>query len=172
MKTLIAIDPGSNGGVACYFEGAKIPITTFGFATMTEMDIINEFRSIKEKADGECVAVLEDLQRFSPQPAAMMSVYAESFGVLKGALMTLGFRLVKVRAQKWQKALALFPVKHPKMSKGAPVLDKHGKQKMEKNTSEWKRTLKARAQELYPNHASTLQTADALLILDWARRFL
>lgn len=144
---------------------------------MTQTDIIDQFRNVKAEGTGrECVAVLEDIQRFSQQPAAMMSVYAESYGVIKGALMTLGFRIVIVRSQKWQKALALFPVKYPKMRKckrtGAmiPVLTDSGEPKMEKRQSEWKRTLKARAQELYPDLEVTLQNADALLLLEYARK--
>lgn len=171
MKTLLAIDPGANGGAAVFQDTVK-GIATFGFSTMTQMDIIDEFRNIKiaSQPDRECVAVLEDIQRFSQQPAAMMSVYAESYGVIKGALMTLGFRIVIVRSQKWQKALALFPVKYPVIKDGKPVVGKNGKPKMAKKDAEWKRTLKARAQELYPGVVSTLQNADALLILEWARK--
>lgn len=173
MRTILAVDPGASGGAAVWVEGHSV--YTFGFATMTQMDIISKFRMVKE-AKGECVAVLEDIQRFSQQPAAMMSVYAESYGVIKGALMTLGYRIIIVRSQKWQKALALFPVKYPKMAKCKktgnliPVIGKNGQPKMEKKASEWKRTLKARAQELFPNLETTMQNADALLILEYARK--
>jgi hypothetical protein len=168
MKTLISIDPGAGGGMAIRFPD-DVPITTFGFETLTEGDIIDRMRSVKAASKGECIAILEDIQRFSPQPAAMMSVYAESFGVIKGALMTLGYRVVKVRSQTWQKALSLVPVKHPKMKGGEPVM-KNGKPVMEKKAAEWKRTLKARAQELFPDVEVTLQNADALLLIEWARK--
>lgn len=36
--------------------------------------------------------------------------------------------------------------------------------------ADWKRKLKAQAERLFPGQRVTLATADALLILEWARR--
>jgi hypothetical protein len=148
---LIAIDPGKKGGVAGYDPNSKNPLFSFGLENMTENDIIAEFRAIKDRDFGH-VAVMEELQPFSRSPAAHVAVYARSYGVIKGALMTLGFRLHTVRSQKWQKALSV------------------GRKKDSANDREWKNKLKAKAQELFPNQEITLQTADAFLILEWARR--
>jgi hypothetical protein len=146
---IIAIDPGVAGGIAGYDSNSNNPVFSFGFSTMTESDIVAEIKSIRER-EPQCVAVIEELQRFSPAPAAKMAVYAASYGVLKGALLALGFRIHTVRSQRWQSDLAL------------------GK-KGEMKSPEWKRKLKERAQQLFPGHKMTLQSADALLILEWAR---
>jgi hypothetical protein len=116
---------------------------------MTQSDIVSELKTLRER-EPQCVAVIEELQRFSPAPAAKMAVYAESYGVIKGALLALGFRIHTVRSQRWQADLAL---------------GKKGDMKQ----PEWKRKLKERAQQLFPGHKMTLQSADALLILEWAR---
>lgn len=174
MRTIIAIDPGVHGGVAVYDEAATKPFSAFGFDGMSQADIIAEFSVIRQRA-GEVVAVLEEIERFMPaMPGASISVYAESYGVLKGALMALGYRLETVRARKWQSGLGLAPERRQKTNGGTPVFKtlKNGTVKpvMEKDGPEWKRTLRARAQQLYPGIAATLQNADALLILEWARR--
>lgn len=153
MKTIIAIDPGVAGGYAVYYPECVEPHVTEGFSTMTPREIIDEFKAIRQGTGGELIAVMEDIQRFSPMPAARMAEYAMSFGVLKGALMALDFRVELVRAQKWQKELSIG-------SKGDTAQGK------------WKRKLKAKAQELFPGVNVTLQTADALLILEWAKRTL
>jgi len=61
-------------------------------------------------------------------------------------------RVELVRPQKWQKALGL------------------GSASGCASKTEWKNKLKAAAQRLYPHLKPTLATADALLILDFARR--
>ena len=77
-----------------------------------------------------------------------MFSFGEGFGFLKGCLMSLGFRVVLVRPQRWQKQLSLGSKKE------------HGKA--------WKNHLKANAQRLFPNAEITLKTADALLLLEYA----
>ena len=81
-----------------------------------------------------------------------MGMYKFGFqsGVIHGILMSLGIEPKYVPPKTWQKALDL---KKGKMSK-----------------TPWKNLLKAKAQELFPNQKVTLATADALLILEFARR--
>jgi hypothetical protein len=75
---------------------------------------------------------------------------AQNFGRIEGAAIALGWRMVRVHPKQWQKA--------------------HGLVKSGATQGEWKRRLRALAAELYPGQDVTLKTADALLILDWARR--
>lgn len=81
--------------------------------------------------------------------AGAMFTFGEGFGFLKGALMALGFEIILVRPAKWQGALSL--------GKKAS----HGK--------DWKRHLKSEAQRRFPTCNVTLKTADALLLLAYAK---
>ena len=71
--------------------------------------------------------------------------------MLYGAAVCLGWKMHRVRPAIWQKA-------HTCGTKG------------ERSTTEWKNVLKARAAELFPTVDVTLWNADALLILDAAKR--
>ena len=81
---------------------------------------------------------------------AAMAKLQRQAGQVEGVCQALGFRIVMVPPQKWQKALGLGNRKD------------HDKQ--------WKNHLKAEAQRLYPNINVTLKTADALLLLEYARK--
>ena len=63
----------------------------------------------------------------------------------------MGWEVRRVRPAIWQKA-------HPVGTKG------------DLTTTQWKNKLKARASELFPQIKVTLGNADALLLLDAARR--
>jgi hypothetical protein len=144
MTSLLAIDPGAKGGYAVRIG----EITRSGNLPATEGDIIELFRSF---APDECY--LEDLVKYTGvnMPSSAMATYASNWGFLKGVLQTLGCRVVLVRPQEWQKSLSLGT------SKGI-------------SKTIWKNKLKERAQQLFPAEKVTLQNADALLILEYARK--
>ena len=149
MHTIIAIDPGANGGIAVRFSEYKeaYPMPdTFG-------DIIDLFRSRSIYApSGNIVCYLEKVSGFAGKgrPGAHMFKFGEGFGFLQGVIMSASIKLVLVRPQEWQKHFAL------------------GTAKACVNKREWKNKLKAEAQRRFPTLAVTLKTADALLILDYA----
>lgn len=103
--------------------------------------------------DADRVAYLEDLVKYTGRnmPSSAMATYASNWGIIKGILTVLRYRIVLVPPKKWQAALGLG-------SKGKST------------TTEWKNKLKQRAEQLYPNIKVTLATADALLILEAARQ--
>lgn len=141
---ITAIDPGAHGGIAILSEDVQaFPLP------QSEGDILEILQPIK----GSTV-YLEDLVKFTGtmMPGSAMATYASNWGFLKGALMALECRMVLVSPQKWQKALGLGT------SRG-------------KTKTQWKNKLKERAQQLYPSVKVTLATADALLILEYARAF-
>jgi hypothetical protein len=72
-------------------------------------------------------------------------------GVLYGCAVAHAWEVHRIRPAIWMKA-------HPIGTKG------------DLTTTAWKNKLKARASELFPNETVTLWNADALLILDAARR--
>jgi hypothetical protein len=85
------------------------------------------------------------------QPGARMFTFGRSYGGLVMACMMVGLAVHEVRPLVWQKALGL----HRKKTQAPPA---------------WKNRLKGLAQKLYPELKVTLETADALLILEYARR--
>jgi hypothetical protein len=145
---IICIDPGKNGGVAIYDAALnkvvahKIPPTDRELVTLIEGSMGDETE-----------AYLEDLVKFtgSPMPSSAMAAYASSWGFIRGLLVALKIKVTMPTPQKWQKALGLGT------SKGI-------------SKTEWKNKLKNRAEQLHPHIQVTLATADALLILEAARK--
>lgn len=143
---IIAIDPGKNGGIAIdYSDGAQVynmPPTVGDLKYFLVGDLTpNEFK-----------VVIEEVGAYhGGNMGHSLAKLNRHMGQLEGVFQTLGFRVELVRPMKWQKALGL---------------------KKEKNMSNtnWKNKLKAMAQRLYPNLNITLRTADAVLILEYARR--
>ena len=151
---MIAIDPGAGGGVA---------VSVFGVIDARPMpatggDLLALLRCLKDAADKsgvETVCVLEQaggFDRKAPRGPAMFKL-GEDCGFIKGATQAIGIRLVLVRPQTWRKVFGL------------------GTAASCANSREWKNRLKAEAQRRFPNYGATLQTAEALLILEWAREF-
>ncbi|MEI6195979.1 MAG: hypothetical protein WCS42_16790 [Verrucomicrobiota bacterium] len=153
MKVVIAIDPGVAGGVAVFAFGKTFCHPMPG----TEGDRLELIRDLKRTADTEgadCLCVLEEVNGFvgKAQPGSAMFKFGEGYGFLKGVVQALGIRLVLVRPQVWQRVFGL------------------GTASRCASKSEWKNKLKAEAQRRFPELTVTLQTADALLILDWSMR--
>lgn len=145
-ENILAIDPGKSGGFAYADSEGNIHCCPM---PQTEGDVLDTLRTLS--ASGIRTAIVEHVVGFIPgSGAGAMFTFGEGFGFLKGCLMSLGYRVELVRPAKWQGALSLG-------TKAA-----HGKQ--------WKNHLKETAQRLFPGCEVTLKTADALLILEWARR--
>ncbi len=149
-KYYIGVDPGASGGIAVIDRNGKV-VECCNMPD-TPMEILEFFR--KYGAD-EVVCVLEDVGQGMPgQSSSATAKFARHNGHLEMALLALGIKTVKVRPQKWEKTYAL----------GSS--SKHGK-------SEWKRMLKERAQQLFPQLGKkvTLKTCDALLIAEYCRKY-
>jgi hypothetical protein len=119
----------------------------------TEGDLVSVLRDIAAEPT-EAVVVVEEVSGYigKAQPGSSAFKFGRNFGFILGVLQTLGVRVELVRPQKWQKALSL------------------GSASGCASKTEWKNKLKGAAQRLYPHLKPTLATADALLILDYARR--
>ena len=100
------------------------------------------------------MAFVEEVSGYAgtAQPGSRMFTFGRNFGFILGVLQTLGVRIELVKPSKWQKALSL------------------GTASACASKTIWKNKLKACAQRLYPNLHVTLQTADALLILEYGRK--
>jgi hypothetical protein len=158
MKTIIAIDPGKSGGIAVGIVGPDSGLVTCYPMPATDGDVLALLRDVTAAAvikNRELVAYIELVCGYTGgagAPGSAMFNFGMGFGFLKGVVMTLGIRLVLVRPQEWQKSFHL------------------GSASICSKKSDWKRKLKAEAQRLFVGQSVTLKTADALLILDWARR--
>ena len=145
MKTIIAIDPGMNGGIAIQEAGVsqayKMPDTI--------TDIRDGFLNALEFQD-DVTVYLEDVHTMKGQGIVSSGKFMRHQGCLETAAICLGYKLIYVRPQVWQKALGL--------------LTKKGDSK-----TQHKNKIKAFAQQRYPHIKVTLATADALAILEYAK---
>lgn len=166
---LLAVDPGKAGGFASW-NGALL--NQFQMPE-TQGDLVNLIRAIGN-GEPDKVAVIEEVVVFFNEDkggegdtaeaqakaqgrkvgmAIRRSKMMTNYGFLLGALMMAGWRVETVRPQQWQKSLSL------------------GSKKDSGSDTAWKNKLKSVAQRLYPQMKKvTLGTADALLILEYARR--
>ena len=148
-QTIVAIDPGKNGGIAWQSPDEKACCVKM---PETEGDLIT---LIRERAcvhnTGQVVFHVENMVKHMGAgiPASAMAVYARNFGFLCGCIQMTGCVLRLVTPQEWMKSLGM------------------GK-KRDYEGREWKNHLKSEAQRRYPHLNITLCTADALLILSHA----
>lgn len=144
---LLAIDPGVSGGFA-WCDGDAVGCCPM---PQTEGDVLDKLREIS--AGGIRSILIEDQNGFCGNacPGSAMFNFGRGFGFILGASQALGFSIELVRPQKWQKALSL------------------GSKKDVGGSGPWKRKLKEQSQRLFPYQDVTLKTADALLILHYAR---
>lgn len=148
-KAILAIDPGQKGAFAwigtdgvCHFE--NMPGTPY--------EILELVRRVKAESAVE-VCYLEDVGYGMPgQSSSATAKFARHNGHLEMALMAEGIRIVRLTPQKWERSLGFG------LSKGFTKV-------------EWKRKLKQRSQELYPQFKVTLTNSDALLLLEAGRRY-
>jgi len=146
--TLIAIDPGVSGGIAyCGPDGEAACINM----PDTEAKIVDAIRMIVA-ARGNGRSYIEDVPKFTGRniPSSTTAVMFQNVGVIRGALIAMGIPMVSVPPKQWQKH---FPVGSKSSCSGS---------------AEWKRKLRAQAENRFPHLNVTLKTADALLILEYA----
>lgn len=138
----IAIDPGASGGLAW-----RMGSESGAFALpKTPGEIVTRLKTLHHEVN---VAFIEDVPKFTGAniPGSTVAVLFHNFGFLEGALMALGYTVIRIKPQAWQKALGL-----GSRAKGQPK-------------AEWKRKLKSEAERRFPHVDVTLSTSDALLIL-------
>jgi hypothetical protein len=144
---MVAIDPGASGGIASVtingmVDAIKMP--------ETEGDVLEKLKNLRVYHDTILIEQVGGYVGGAGSPGSAMFNFGRGFGFLLGVSMTLGYRIIMVRPQTWQKALSLGN------SKGM-------------TKTEWKNKLKAEAQRRFPKLSVTLSTADALLILEYGR---
>ena len=179
MKLLIAIDPGTSGGLAILAPNRIPPI---GACAMPETmgDICRTFEAsiVHANGAGSIRAYIERVSGFAGEnhPGSAMFNFGEGYGAIQGMLMALKIPFELVSPQTWQKALGVGTMGRVKanfmgLSSEQIKAEKARVAKLNYIASrDWKNRLKATAQQLYPDMVVTLKTSDCLLILEYARR--
>ena len=146
---MIAIDPGESGGVASLDAMGRVTAEGMPATEGDILELLMTHKHVHQLERMDLVAVMEEVGGYCGQacPGSAMFNFGRNFGFLLGVLQATGWRVVLVKPQKWQKVLGLGT--------------KSGLTK-----TQWKNKLKERAQQLHPSLKVTLQTADALLILE------
>lgn len=151
-NTIIAIDPGASGGIAIRDKDATADVCHAMW--QTEGDIVEGLRAARFNDNGQPVAYVEQVGGYVAgcvAPGSAMFTFGRGFGFLLGCLQSMEYKVVIVQSKAWQKTVGVG-------SKG------------DMTTTKWKNKLKQRAQQLYPSLKVTLKTADALLILEHAKK--
>lgn len=151
MKRIISVDPGASGGFAWMEATGFVACMAM---PKTEGDIVELINETLLGTTTDSVEVwIEEVGGYVGvgQPGSSAFKFGYGAGFIKGAYMARYTRLQMVRPQKWQKHFSL------------------GTAKAAGSKTAWKNKLKQRAQQLFPQCQVTLLTADALLILDYAR---
>jgi len=144
-RTIVACDPGVNGGFA-----VKTQDRILLFPMPESVPDIHELLMDIKLSDSHIW--IEKVPKFVSKltPAAAVATLHENYGIVQGLAYSQGYALHRVEPRVWQEPLGL------------------GGRKSCATGPEWKRKLKAKAQELYPHLDVTLGNADALLILHYA----
>ena len=147
---LVAVDPGVSGAIVTYHD--NLGLESYNMPG-TDWEVCKLVAEITTKAN-KVVMYLEEPPLYTGRniPGSAIGKLQFNTGVLYGAAVACGWEVHRVRPAIWQKA-------HPVGTKG------------DLTTTAWKNKLKARAGELFGSELKvTLANADALLILDAARR--
>ena len=151
-RPILAIDPGKKGGLVWgdgtpeNTQAIKMPPTAHDLR-----DLLNEVTSESGLAPTVYMEKVGGFISGVKLPGSAMFNFGRNVGILEGVVASSNLRLQLVTPLKWQGALSL------------------GKKRGRTNT-EWKNHLKEAAQNLFPTHKITLDTADAFLIYYAATR--
>ncbi len=149
MALIVAIDPGVNGGIALLDRDGVVTVQKM---PGTDIDVVSFLVEVSNTAkEVDCYLEEPPLYAGKNIPGSAIGKLMWNTGVLYGAAVCLGWKMHRIRPAIWQKA-------HTCGTKG------------ELSSTAWKNKLKARAAELFPTVDVTLWNADALLILDAAKR--
>jgi hypothetical protein len=145
-QTIVAVDPGVGGG--------------FAVKTADEILLFPMPESLPDMAQlligfklADSHLWIEKVPKFVSKltPAASVATLHENYGIIQGLAYSQGYALHRVEPKIWQEPLGL------------------GGRKACATGPEWKRKLRAKAQELYPHLDVSLKNCDALLILHYAQ---
>lgn len=148
---LVAIDPGKSGGIVWNLGDKLKAIPMPG----TIQELAAHIDTIKPDE------VWIEKVHTSPQMGVVSAgSFMKGVGQIEGVCAAYFLPIREVTPQKWMKFFELGKAKQRMTKKGKTV----------KDIGEWKRRLLILASKLFPRLTPTLQTADAILIWEYARQ--
>ena len=165
---IIAVDPGANGALAIYDEPSR-RVTAVN-TPATRGDAIELLSRLATPLPNHDVLYVEKINGFiAAAGAGQMFQFGVQVERIPCIAQTLGFRIVEVPPQKWQKALGLGNIGTVRAPANA---DAEARAKIRQANAatkrDWKNKLKAEAQRRFPGIRVTLHNADAVLLLEYA----
>jgi hypothetical protein len=147
----LGIDPGKTGaGVLVDQRGLMVDSFRFAKHTLEETDAW-----LAELRGGGHVAALEKVAS-SPQMGVRSAFsFGRSLGQIEALLVSSGIRIVRVAPRTWQKTFGI----QPRRKKPNP-----------ETQTQFKKRVRALAEERFPGHIKTADLADAALLAEWCRR--
>lgn len=136
----------------------------------TRGDLIELFKSLLCPVT---TAYIEKVNGYNPGGQGHQFQFGRNVEMPEAILETLGVRIVLVTPQQWQKALGLGHRTKPETPlprKPTPAQEKAYRSAAARCKTAWKNKLKSEAERRFPGIKVTLETADALLLLDYAWR--
>lgn len=146
-KAIIAIDPGKSGGIAVKFPKGTVLVFNCPDSFYEMFWLLHEqVNLLSEHANGveNILGVLEKVHAMPGQGVTSMFTFGQGYGAWQMALIALKIPYIEVPPQTWMKKLGTLP----------------------KEKKERKNCIKDMMQKRYPNIKVTLNTADALAIMD------
>jgi hypothetical protein len=153
-KAYIGIDPGAQGCIVALVENEQPRILRFGKAT--EKEIWEFFNDLSFSF--ECKCIMELVGAMPGQGVASMFSFGDSVGFIRGLLTAAGIPFEKKVPRTWQKALGITPRETGK--NGAT----------EESKTDFKKRVREKAEQIFPQVKMTNDVADALLIAEFCRR--
>lgn len=165
IKVYIGIDPGKSGGIAMVADQGAVKLLVP--MPSTDHDLWAVFDHIMDdrgEYELDLFACLENVHAMPGQGVASMFTFGQGLGSLRMALTAAGIPFEMPTPQSWMKSLGI-PSRRKEVRKGKRVV------KPAETPGQYKKRLKAKAQQLFPGvEGITDKTADALLIAEYCRR--
>ena len=179
MPFLITVDPGAHGGICCWHPLDAYPSATPMPKTPKDTcELLQLAVASRQDSQVELKAYMELVSGFAGvgQPGSAAFTFGRGYGNLEGFLIALGIPFEVVAPTKWQRALGC-PVQEIIKGKYDGMTDDQKKEERNRvsrinsaNKRQKKNAMKEMAQRFFPQLKVTLETADALLLMQYARR--
>jgi hypothetical protein len=148
-KAYLGIDPGSASGCIAIITiiGGEAMYATIEFSKYTTQEWFKELADFSR--DYPCIAVLEKVHGMPGMGVQSVTAFAKNVGHIEMALIALGIPFNEVTPQAWMKYYGM-------------------KREKDESKTDWKRRLREKLQRLIPDFKATNDTADAMLIANYA----
>ena len=164
MATIIGIDPGKSGAIACMyikFDPHDMRTSTITKVCKCPLDALTMAEEIRSYAiNSHPICYMEKVNAWPGQGVKSVWTFAENYGMWKGILAALEIPLILVSPQKWQKHYGVMPkVKAVGLKKSSQ--EKTVEKRLRKNH------LVTLARQRFPQLKPPKYACDALLIAQY-----